>query len=97
MQTQSPAQQNATSSAQGILGFSFIMLFCCTLQQAAALLGDLLCGWASQFLHALPWLLLAVWRLLGSQALDLERFCGCYRMLASFVPLAHCLLAMTLR
>ena len=97
MQSPYAALRGATSSAQGVLGFGFTMLFCGATQKMAALLGHLLCGIAVQLLHALPCLFLVAWRLLGTQAYDLERFLAGFRLLVSLAPLAHCLLSVALR
>ena len=97
MQWHKGTQANTNSSIHGALGFGFAMVFCGALQQAAALLAHLLAHLAGQLLQLLPCLILTLWQLLGTQVLDLERFLAGYRLLATLIPFAHCLLALVLR
>lgn len=91
MNAQYGTLRHKKSNGSAALGIGFILLFCGALQGAAAILGRFLGCLAGQFLQTLPGLLVTVARTLGSHVLDLQHFLDCYRLLASLLPLAHCL------
>jgi len=78
---------------QSLMGVAVVGLFTNLLKEATTLLSHHLCpSLTGEFLNAVLYLVIGEGRLLAAHILNFQRLLDCYCMLASVVPLLHCIL-----